>query len=406
MISLALSMVSNSALAGPRAISRTDAVRAAIESGPGVAVAGAATAAAADASRAAGRLPFPARLTVSAGPRFGRGDASAELGATVMQELPPSGLMDARRHSADALGAVVRADIERAKLDAVTRAAIAWISAAEARDIVLLRERGVKEAEQLVVLARARLRGGAISPIDDAAARGELGAARVALLDAEGSLIDALAELRLAMGIEANASIEPVGDLVADEGPVTPGPVLDQVETHPSVRAAAARARLARDDVTLSIRNASPGWSLGASYLREGTGDHVVMGMLAIPLPTVSPGLLEGARQRAQADMAAAQVSLARAQAERDLMIANHDREHSRETHRALVDGALGPIREAANIAQKQYEAGTTDVTPVLIARQRRLSAEERVVRAVADIMRADVRHARASGTLRERGLP
>ena len=148
----------------------------------------------------------------------------------------------------------------------------------------------------------------------------------------------------------------------------------------------------------------APSIGIGASYLREGTGDQIVTGIVSVPLPIVSPGAFEAARQRAYEDTATAMVARARAEVARDVRLALHDREHWREVRDALRSQALQPMREALRLARVQYDVGTHDVSFVLLARQRLVATEEQLARVAAEVQRADIRLGRATGRLMEGG--
>ena len=142
----------------------------------------------------------------------------------------------------------------------------------------------------------------------------------------------------------------------------------------------------------------------GASYVREGTGNQVALGIASFPLPFLDPARFEASRQHAAATVASAQVDRTRAELARDRAVAAHEREHWREVRDALRTGTLAPTEEALRLVRAQYEAGSRDVTVVLIARQRLAATRESLAHAAAEVQRADIRFARAVGTLKYGG--
>jgi cobalt-zinc-cadmium efflux system outer membrane protein len=209
-------------------------------------------------------------------------------------------------------------------------------------------------------------------------------------------------ELAYAVGMVPGSVVDVASGLEdAPEAQGDEATLLRRAESnHPQVRLAEAREAMAWRDVDLAAAHGIPTIGVGASYVREGGTDQVLQGIVSVPLPFSRPWGFEAARQRATALTANAQVAVARAELAREIRIALHEREHTREVLEALTTGALGPMREALRLSEAQLGAGTLDVTRVLLARQRLLATEEAVARGLADVRRADVRLMRASGTL------
>jgi outer membrane protein TolC len=163
---------------------------------------------------------------------------------------------------------------------------------------------------------------------------------------------------------------------------------------------AAARAEQAGREAELTSATLGPNLSLGATYVREGTGDRVVLGFVGFPIPFFDAAGFETARQRATQKTAEAQVELTRAEAARDIRLALHDRHHFRELRDALEQGALTAFSEAYRLAQTQYEVGTAEIGTVILARQRLLGVQEQLAEVAARVQRADIALARATGSL------
>jgi cobalt-zinc-cadmium efflux system outer membrane protein len=257
---------------------------------------------------------------------------------------------------------------------------------------------------------RARVGTGVSDPLELALAQGEVGAARAAVLDAEGLRFEAGMELAFAVGQPPGQPIAAEGDL-GGPGAIAPGnegeaEIHQAAIAHPAIQVAEARREVADREGRLAAAILSPTLGVGASFVREGTGDRIWSGIVSIPLPFGRPGAFDGARGRAAADAAQAHAEATRAELEQAIRIADHDREHTREVHAALDGGALAPMREAVRLARAQLDAGTTDVTHVLLAQQRLRTVEEQVTRSLAEVRRADIRWMRAAGTLLSTGAP
>jgi cobalt-zinc-cadmium efflux system outer membrane protein len=386
-----------------REIGRDEAIKLGVAAGPGVAVATAPSAGIGDAavaSRAA--LPLPPRLTLSAGERSGATGKGFEVSATAIVDVPTKGIGGARETSVRSMEGARDADVRRARLEAGVRAGVAWSRALEAKVVVKLRGDSVGDADGLADFARRRVKAGPGQPIELALAEGDLGSARSAHLDAEGMLVDALAELRLAAALDANAVVEPVGDLYAtnDDLMDEPTALAAADRDNPDVQLAAAHARLAGDEIRLIGASMAPAIGLGATFTRDGFGDRVVTGIVSIPLPFYNPAGFEAGRARIAADVAGARVQRTRDDLKSAIHVAIHDREHSRELRASLATAALPPLREALRIARAQVAAGTQDIALALLVRQRVAQAEEQYVHACGEVHRADLRFLRLIGRL------
>lgn len=386
-----------------RRVTLREAAQLGAAAGREVAVARAPKAAAGEARRAAAAVvPTVPRATFMVGERRTPAVSGVELGVQVMADIPLGGLGGARRGAADALGRVVDADVDRARLEAAARAANAWIGLAEAERVLSLRQRSLDHAGAILRTVAARVTGGVADPLDLSLARGDEAAARAAALDAEGMRFEASMELAFALGLAAGTRVEAAGGLDdAPGGAVDEAALIRRADRdHPLVKLAEARQVSAQREADLVSANGIPSIGVGAAYTREGGGDHLWTGIVSVPLPLSRPWAFEAARQRAAAETAGAHVSLVRAELGREIRAALHEREHTREVHDALTAGALPPMREALRLAEAQLAAGAIDVTRVLLARQRLLATEELVARSLSDVRRADVRLMRAAGTL------
>ena len=384
-------------------ISLRDATRLGAARGPDGTVAAAPRAAVAETKRAADAIftTLP-RATLIAGDRVGPQGSSLEVGASVTQDLPLAGVRGARKEAAATYGRVVEQALALARLDGASRAALAWIDLAEADAVLAYRHEGLAQAEAILRSIRVRVAKGAADPIELSLAQGEVATARAAVLAAEGMRFDAEMELRFALGEAPDAALATAGDL--DGIPTAPGDEASLIRraehSHPQLLLADARAEQARREADLSAATLAPTIGVGVSYLREGTGDQIVTGTISLPLPIARPWAFEASRLRAAVDVARAQGARARAELSREIRSALHEREHTRELHDTLAREALVPMKEALRLARAQFDAGTIDVTRVLLARQRLVATEEQTVRALADVRRADVRLMRAAGTL------
>jgi outer membrane protein TolC len=252
----------------------------------------------------------------------------------------------------------------------------------------------------VATLAQRRAGAGVGAPLEVALARGEAGAAKAGVVDAEGLETEARAELRAAMGAEPDAQIDADGELCAPAAPVLDesGSLARARRDEPALRLADARAQLAAREVDVVRATSGPTLGLSASLLREGTGDAVALAAVSFPLPFFERSDFEVSRLRGTVDLASATLARTRSELERSVRLAVHDRHHSRELYSTLRDEAHKPLASALATATAQYEAGTIDAAALLLARQRAFVVEEQVTRACGEIRRADLRWLRAVG--------
>lgn len=394
--------------AAPLQIGRAAALQLGATKGPGVVAAAAPHAATREARSAAVQLTRPPTLTLLGGYRGGPVDAGPELGVALSQEVPLRGVGAGRARLAEAWGTLVAEDLRRAQLDAAARAAMAWAGSLEAAEILRLRRAAEEQAAIVQRSSEARFQSGAGMPFDVALARADTATAHIAVLEAEGAELEALAELRFSLGLATSAAIDPIGDLYASDDRVAdrPGPVAKVLAGDPTLGVAQARAELARRETALTHATLGPGLTFGASFLREGGGGTILTGFIGLPLPIVAPAAFDTARQRGFQRAAEADLVEVRAEAAKALSLATHEREHWREVREALRGATLRAAHDALRLALAGYEAGTQDVSAVVLARQRVIATGEQLARVAGAIHRADIRFARLIGTLMKGRAP
>jgi len=386
----------------PQPITREIALILGAMRGPGVALAAAPRGVVSTLAERATALVRPPVLTLGAGYRAGALTPGAELSVSLAQEVPLKRVGGARSELAKSLARSVDTDKRRAELEGASRAAVAWTDALLAQEVLRLREEGRAQAEAILKITLSRVAAGVAPPHELALARGEAAAALAGVLDAEGMQVEALAELRFSIGAPATASVAATGELYdSDEHIIDEeGAVRAAATRNPTLQLATARAEQASREAELTAATLGPSLSLGATYVREGTGDKVLLGFVGFPIPLFDPAGFETARQRASQKTAESQVELTRAEAARDIRLALHDRHHFREVREALQHGALAAFSDAYRLAQTQYEVGTAEIGTVILARQRLLGVQEQLAEVAARVQRADIALARATGSL------
>lgn len=349
-------------------------------------------------------LPSVPQVTVLAGARSPRGlPTGPEVAVTVQQEIATRGLGSARRRAADWAAFAAASELDRARLEGAATAALAWIDLLEAQSLVRLRAASVDDTTKLARIAEVRVVSGTATAMERSLAKAEVGNAVLAVLDGEGRATEARIALAHATGEPFDRPLVADGTLDgSDDGPGHEADVLRNLDRHPAVRAADGRASQSSAEAAVARAATGPTFFLGVTAWREGSGDRAAAALVTVPLPFFDPARYDTARQAMIAAAANGHAERVRAELVREIHVALHDREHTREVRAQLRGGVVEPLRDALRTAMTAYSAGTSDLGDVLLARRSTVAAEERLVVAMADVWRADVRVAALAGTLLE----
>jgi cobalt-zinc-cadmium efflux system outer membrane protein len=137
---------------------------------------------------------------------------------------------------------------------------------------------------RLLDVTKIRFQAGDVSGLETNVAAVRYGRARKDALDGQRELTQALLELRRLAGLEE--LITPTGELPIVYSPPSPAELLARARANrPDLSAKLRELERAEAEIALRKRETFPNPSAGISFRREGTGDRIVMGSLAIPLP-------------------------------------------------------------------------------------------------------------------------
>jgi len=225
------------------------------------------------------------------------------------------------------------------------------------------------------------------------------------LLEAEGWMTEARIALAHAIGKPLDAALDADGELEVSAAPPALPPHGPRPEDHPTLRAAEGRVAQLVSEGRATHASLGPTFSLGASAWREGSGDHAIAAVVSVPLPFFDPARYDTGKHALAEAAARAHASRIRSDLQRERTVAEHERRHTREIETEVRTGLVAPLIAAQTTALVAYEAGTTELSVVLIARRTSLAAQERLVIALADVRRAGVRADALEGTLLSKGL-
>ncbi|MCA9621284.1 MAG: TolC family protein, partial [Myxococcales bacterium] len=211
------------------------------------------------------------------------GRARPEVQVAYWHNIPMRGVGSARSKVAAATTRQAEADLQIAQADSRLAAALAWVDARVAREIVDHRRRSLEDAESLAALARDRVEAGADDPSLGAIARAVVGSSRAELLRALGSETEAIMGLAHAIGLSPDQRIEAVGPTeLRLVGPREREVLAAADRGHPSLQRTAPDVAMAEAQADLALASNAPNLSFGPSVTREGGGDWVFLAQISV----------------------------------------------------------------------------------------------------------------------------
>ncbi len=324
--------------------------------------------------------------------RFGPSDSERfELQAQATHEWNIAGLSTARRDALKAEGDVLQAALQDQAMGARLTAARAWIDRWAAQARLEAVEAAHAQAVRFAALVEQAVSAGAVTADALAEARAEAAEAQLAVVDAEGNLVDAGHALARAVG-------EPTGVALAVAGEL-PTPALPDAAslTDLSARAAALPsatrqrlAALAAEARAVEVR-AAAGTRMQLGAMLQVDDGVVGFGTVGFTWAAFDHGERDRAGARAEAQRARGAAERATRLAAHQLNQALHEVEHARENEAALDDGLLPALTALVDVRDRAFAAGQVTVFDVLRARARLAAGRRARVAARANRAWAEV---------------
>lgn len=377
----------------------SEAIRHALGHAPAIHGAEAAVAAAEAGVLGAQQLPNPTlsvevENVMGSGPysRFGASETTYSLS----MPLEVSGRRAAQTRAALAEQAYARVGFDAAKSAAALKVTQAFIAlAAGERRLVAARSRR-SLAEQAERAARARLRAGKVSPIDEQRAAAQRISATVVAERAERAVELARNSLARLTGVQQafliaapwfdNTTI--ASGLDADGAPLAVAAAQAQLD------AARARAEAAR-------RARIPDLSVSAGTRRfKDSGDSAAVFAVSVPLPIFNRGGADLSRARAELAQAAAGRSAAALEADEALAAARADLIDAQAAAASANGPELAAAQEAARIARIGYAEGKFSQLELIEAERQLFQTQDAAIDALAALHNAHARLAHILGRI------
>jgi cobalt-zinc-cadmium efflux system outer membrane protein len=350
----------------------------------------------ADAGAAAPLLPDNATLQVGVGQRrASAGGTGLDVQLQLLQPIEVGGQRRLRRAVAASAVASRERAVDRAHWVLHQQVHAAYRQAIAMRERAAVTRQLADVADQLLDIAQRRARASDVAPLVVRIAEAEAAQARQRAVGALQDYRSACLQLAELTGWQGAAPPEPVGDLPTPRG----APSLDALmeialEHNVDLRLLRAAADEAASRTRLAERDAWPDPAVGVQYGYEGAtsaggAQHIVMGLLQVPIPSFA--LNQEGRARARAE---GSVADARRDARVSVLLARIERLRTSVDAGAARVAAFGTdvlprFSENLSMVREAFALGEYDILRVSVALERFLSVQQQALDAYVDYFNA-----------------
>lgn len=339
-------------------------------------------------------LPANPDVSLGVGAGLNEGSNHVDFAGSVSQRFEIAGERRLRLEAARRTQDRLRAEFDEARWEVHRDVHSAFHSTLVARERLAASERVLAFQEELLEIARARLRAGEVSPLPVRVAEGELSQARLAQIAAKQAYLRARLQLGAIAGWPPTQPPEPVGELDQPRDPPETSVLIEVARAHqPRLRTLHAAQLEALAETRAADREAWPEPSLGVELMREnfrlGPPETQLLGVFAVPIPMF---------QRNQGARAAARAEVNIVSAERNafglqlLYLIEQNRAAVAATAaqvRIYSDEILPTFEENLRLIKRAFELGEIDILQVSVARERFLRIQAEVLAAYNDYFQA-----------------
>lgn len=350
-----------------------------------------------DAERSAAAAFFPENpsFALSGGARFGGGQDGGDVGAELSQQLEVAGEPGLRRDAAEARARAFDAELARVRFEVHQRVHVSFHAALVAKEAERANEELLTYSEQLLDVAKKQVQAGEVSPLAEKLARAEVSRAKERQLAAQQEHESARIDLGLIVGLPST-EVAPRG-VLHSPGETAPLASLLELarERQPELRKRRAEIEAAKAQVALADREAFPKPAVGVSYSAEGVApgskatQQIVLGTISVPLPLWRQN--DGPRAHARAELAIAETEARTLAATLENRIAKAKARVDSDAKRiALYTSEVLPaVDENVRLMQQAFALGDQDITAVMLARERLITARAEALAAYRDYFTA-----------------
>ena len=323
---------------------------------------------------AASVRPFNPQISGALGPRFG--DRGTILGGSVqVQQWFELGGQRADRQDIARAGADTEAARSDRRMRLVERdVSLTFFGALYWAQRVELSQENLRVANAILETATRRHEVGDIGGLDVAVATIAAARAQSEVESAHVSLLRALGDLKVLLGVSARAALRVRGDLRAlgmHHEPAAPS--LD-ISQRADLRALRAEVRGALAEAELGRAGRWPNFALGAQYARD-DADDVLQGTFSVQLPVFGRARGDVAIATAHEDVARVELEAATMSAAVELDTAQRAAAALSVAVRRFESTGLPALQRAEELAMGNYEAGAVPLAELLAIRRELLHA-------------------------------
>ncbi len=303
--------------------------------------------------------------------------------------------------AAEASSAFSRYDAETVALTATADTASLYFQVLLARERLEVARRNLGLAEEVLAVVEARVRNGAVSPLDLAQQRSTVATQRAAIPALEITAQQAENNLATLLGTSpGKVRVEPLSLTALTPPAIRPGMPSELLTRRPDIRAAEARLMAANADIGAARAAFFPSFGLTASYAYSSSTLRALIDPASLVTriaSSVTAPIFEGGRLQGGLDLARA-TQLELVQTYRKAVLTSlSDVENAlisvqqSAEQEALQAEVVRQAQMAFDLAQTRYREGATDLITVLDAQRTLYSAQDALVQ---------VRYTRLNGTV------
>ncbi|MBX3171571.1 MAG: TolC family protein [Candidatus Eremiobacteraeota bacterium] len=278
------------------------------------------------------------------------------------QSSGPFGSLASKKRSAEFRHQAARQAVrsQRLQLEQSVKDEFYRLLAAQQR--LEVNQRNLELAEEVLRIARTRHKVGQVPRLDLMSAEVERNRAQQELVTATSELRQSKARLGPLLG-QSPQDLQAEGDLTP-----APAPLIQSLQEHPRLAAAAAELQQARQETLLAAQQGNPSANLNLVHDLV-VPNYVLQVTLAIPLDWGELGYEYAARQAAEAE-AEAKLEHLRKQLESELEVARSAYQSALENQISYREKVLDPAEEMARVTEKGYRKGALPYTQLLVAQR------------------------------------
>lgn len=350
---------------------------------------------------AARTYPFNPEIELTTGDRQGPVDSSTDRGVSISQEIEIGG--QRRKRSATAMAELdaARSGFGREQRLLAARVRLAFAETVRARELLGVAESEAELTTQLLEFARRRLEAGAGTQIELNLAQSIAGQAERTQRLAQAGEAVTRGHLAEAIGLAAEQSPVPVGQLPLPSDEVAPLEELlaKALENRADLDALRKSTESARQGVRFSKSLRVPNLRVEAFYEEEeGTDDIRGVG-LALPIPLFNRNQGEIAEAQAEVERLGAEGSAAELAIRREVVEAVATYQAAQRAAASLQELVVGTLEENLSLLRQALDAGKIGTSDVLVFRREFVESQRQFIEALFEAQAAQIALDLATGS-------